>query len=45
MPAAVLGSIVPSQNPVVFDDLTGHVAIREDFDEWTDADERMWFGE
>ena len=45
IPAAQLGPIQTRQNGPVFDDLAGQVYIAEDFDEWGEGDERMWFGE
>ncbi|MDE9364778.1 type II toxin-antitoxin system prevent-host-death family antitoxin [Luteipulveratus sp. YIM 133132] len=43
-PVAQLGPIAPVDRPVTFGDLKGQVAIGDDFGEWTDQDERDWFG-
>ncbi|HIY66666.1 MAG TPA: type II toxin-antitoxin system prevent-host-death family antitoxin [Candidatus Agrococcus pullicola] len=43
-PVAQLGPVQPQDRVVVFGDLKGRVDISEDFDDWSDADERDWYG-
>jgi antitoxin (DNA-binding transcriptional repressor) of toxin-antitoxin stability system len=43
-PVAQFGPIQAPSRPVVFGDLRGRVRIAEDFDAWTDQDERDWYG-
>ena len=43
-PIAQVGPIQTPNRPVVFGDLRGRVRIPEDFDAWTDQDERDWYG-
>ena len=44
IPAAQLGPLPRGSRTVVFDDLAGRIHVSDDFDEWTEADEEMWFG-
>ncbi|WP_293699511.1 type II toxin-antitoxin system Phd/YefM family antitoxin [uncultured Agrococcus sp.] len=43
-PVAQLGPVQSQERVVVFGDLKGRVDISDDFDEWSDADERDWYG-
>lgn len=44
-PVAQLGPVEATHRPLVFGDLQGEIRIPDDFDEWTEQDERDWFGE
>ena len=43
-PVAQLGPVDVVMRPVVFGDLKGRVRISPDFDDWSEQDERDWFG-
>jgi len=43
-PVAQFGPISTPHRPVVFGDLRGRIRISEDFDSWTEQDERDWYG-
>jgi len=43
-PVAQLGPVDLALHPVVFGDLEGRVRIADDFDAWSEQDERDWFG-
>lgn len=44
-PVAKLGPIDPPAFPrFVFDDLAGQIDVPDDFDEWTEDDDAMWYG-
>lgn len=43
-PVAQFGPIQPRRRPVVFGDLRGQIRIHEDFDAWSEQDERDWYG-
>lgn len=44
-PIAELGPVTQVYKPVVFGDLKGRAWISDDFDEWTEQDEKDWYGE
>lgn len=44
-PVAQLGPVDFVHRPVVFGDLKGKIWMSDDFDEWTEQDERVWYGE
>ncbi len=44
-PVAQLGPVKEKRRPVIFGDLKGKIRISPDFDDWTEQDEKDWFGE
>lgn len=44
-PVAQIAPLPVSERRVVFGSMKGKIHVSDDFDEWTEADERDWFGE
>lgn len=44
-PVALIAPPSSRERGVVFGSMKGKIHVSDDFDEWTEADERDWFGE